>query len=355
MWLFIVCVFMAWPGKAVSSSCSVELNPPKAVVRFGGPFFANCSSTSDHIEGMGWESSNEGVPNTAGVSSLVLNVTSVTDWQFNPQCFVNVATDQCFKYLPVTLYKMPDTVSISDLSKLVPLTEGRKYLIECDISNVAPIKNLSVTWFKGKDIIDTQTYKSGDPSASTPMNKTSVFELKASSDYDGTQIWCEAELNFGSAASNPPPARSKAQELTVRYRPVFIRQHETVELTAGSRFTLNCTAKANPKPTYRWYVPDSVQKANEDQSMNQPVLSPSLQVPGSYNCTATNKLGTTTKSFTVIEVKRDRTIFAALLGVFLVVAAVLFIAGFFLVKPDGSFSCSKGSYQRGVATSSGPV
>lgn len=116
---------------------------------------------------------------------------------------------------------MPDTVSISDLSKLVPLTEGRKYLIECDISNVAPIKNLSVTWFKGKDIIDTQTYKSGDPSASTPMNKTSVFELKASSDYDGTQIWCEAELNFGSAASNPPPARSKAQELTVRCKFFF--------------------------------------------------------------------------------------------------------------------------------------
>lgn len=106
-------------------------------------------------------------------------------------------------------------MSITDLSKIGPLVEGKKYLIECEILNVAPVKNLSVHWLRGKDIIDTQTYKPGDPSAPTPIDKTSVFELKASGDYDGTQIQCEAELNFGPTAPKPSPFRSRAHALTV--------------------------------------------------------------------------------------------------------------------------------------------
>lgn len=110
---------------------------------------------------------------------------------------------------------MPDSVSITDLSKLGPFVEGKKYLIECVTVKVAPVKKLFVHWLRGKDIIDTQTYKPGDPSAPTPIDKTSVFELKASGDYDGTQIQCEAELNFGPAAPKPPSVLSKAHALTV--------------------------------------------------------------------------------------------------------------------------------------------
>lgn len=350
MWLLVFGFLIACTGKPVSSSCQLEINPPSGVVRFGDRFSSNCSSLSNQTKGMGWESTNGGVPLTNGISFLPLNIDSVTDWDLEPICYSNQAdSPQCLKTLPVTVYKMPDSVSMLLPDLKGPMVEGEEYRMQCDIVKVAPVRNLSVNWYKGSEIINTQTF---EESSVSPVDKSSVLKLTANRNDTGTRIWCEAKLNFLPVET----IQSKPHEVTVLYPPTFSEPaDEILERPAGSKIILNCTASGNPMPVYSWQVPHPMQQTNKDQNMDQPILTVSVKHRGAYNCTASNTQGSKTKHFTVIEAKGNRTTFAALVGGFVSLGAVLFIGGLFFVTPDGTFSFNKGSYIRGRSTSSGPV
>ncbi|XP_039467044.1 intercellular adhesion molecule 1-like, partial [Oreochromis aureus] len=152
-------------GKPVSTSCPLELSPPRVVVRFGDSLSANCTSSFDQTEGMGWESVYGGVDFTLGVTSLLLRIDSVSVWEIGPMCYVNSRDgDQCVKLLPVTVYKMPDRVSLN-----YSLTK---------IANVAPARNLSVLWLKGNTIIKSETFDESSPSN---VSKSSVKTHQPSS------------------------------------------------------------------------------------------------------------------------------------------------------------------------------
>ncbi|XP_076608323.1 hemicentin-1 [Chaetodon auriga] len=354
MWILILSGFIAFTGKPVGSSCPIELSPPTAVVRFGDPFSANCSSSSSQTEGMGWESPLGGVALTNFVSSLPLEIDSVKEWVVDTKCFVNLFDGhQCSQTLPFTVYKMPDKVSMSPPSQTGPMAEGAKYSVQCDIVNVAPARNLSVHWHKGKEIFYTETFNEFDK---YPVNKVSVLNLTAHRDDNGTHIWCEAKLNIRPTGPRLPSIQSESHEVIVLYPPTFTEPaNETLELPSRGKIILNCTATGNPMPVYSWHFPHPIQLTSKNQTTNQPILSPSIQLPGTYNCTASNAQGTKTKYFTVIEAKRNLTTFAALVGVFVFVGVLLFIGGFFFVTPEGTFSFSKGSYIRGQPTSSEPA
>uniref|UniRef100_A0A8C3AJX6 Ig-like domain-containing protein n=1 Tax=Cyclopterus lumpus TaxID=8103 RepID=A0A8C3AJX6_CYCLU len=243
----------------------LSMNPPSVVVRFGDSFSVNCSSTSDLIESMGLESRYGSSMSSSGNSFVVLKVESVTDWEFEPICFLNHLRDgQCLQTLPVTVYKTPDTVSISPPS-LEGLVEGERYSIQCDIVNVAPVSSLSVHWHRGDAIFYTERF---DGSSLSPVNKTSVFNLTAQRGDDETRIWCEAWWR-------------------------------TLELSAGIKLSLDCTAAGKPTPVYSWRSPHHIQRTNQNE--NQSVLALSIQLPGTYECTASNSQGSNTKYFTVTE------------------------------------------------------
>lgn len=98
-------IFFVLLGKAVSSSCPIQLSPPTVVVKFGDPIFANCSSSSDQIDLMGWESEYGGTGVKEGVSSITLDIKSMQAWEITAQCFVNFLDGtQCSEFLPVTVY-----------------------------------------------------------------------------------------------------------------------------------------------------------------------------------------------------------------------------------------------------------
>ncbi|KAK5913884.1 hypothetical protein CgunFtcFv8_008369 [Champsocephalus gunnari] len=140
-----------------------------------------------------------------------------------------------------------------------------------------------------------------------------------------------------------PKIQSKPQKLIVLYSPTFTKpENETFELSARNKIMLNCTATGNPMPVYSWGFAHPIQQTKKNDS--QLILTPSIRLPGTYNCTASNTQGSSTKYFTVIEAPRNRTTFAALVGGFLFLGAVLFIGGLLFVKPDGTFSFSKVSY-----------
>uniref|UniRef100_A0A3Q3QZL9 Ig-like domain-containing protein n=2 Tax=Monopterus albus TaxID=43700 RepID=A0A3Q3QZL9_MONAL len=348
LWFFVFSGFLACTGKSAGTYCPIEMKPSKVVVRYGEPLRVNCTSLTQPIEGMGWESTAGGTGLIEGVSSCPLTIASVTDWNIAPKCYINMMNDaQCLERLPVTVYKTPDSVSLS--GQTGPMEEGKQYLMQCDVANVAPASNLYVYWHKGKERFNIGTFNDTTP---TPVNRSSTVTLTAHRDHDGTQIWCEARLHFMPTAPDTPAVPSKSHKMIVLYPPTFIKpETEMLEIKAGNKITLDCTAKGNPMPVYTWRFPHP-QQMNMNQSETQLILIPSFQLPGYYNCTASNSQGIRTKYFIVTENAGNRKTFAAILVGFLGVAVLLVIVGALFVTPEGTFSFNKGGCQ---PTSSGVV
>ncbi|XP_069571703.1 hemicentin-2 [Brachyistius frenatus] len=341
-------------GSTMSDSCPAEVNPPHIVVRFGDSFSANCTSLTSLITGMGWESTTGGTGTVSGVTYLSLNSNPVDDWDISSRCFLNLPNElQCMVHLPVIVYKMPQSVSMSQTSSEVgPMVEGRQYRFQCGVDDVAPASSLVVYWHKGNETFPNETFVE---SRLSPVSKSSVLTLTAHRSDNGTQIWCEAKLNLLPGQQNPAAMSSKSQEVIVHFPPTFLKPaNETLELPARASLALDCMAKGNPMPEYSWLLPHPAQETNKNQHVDQPILILSFQLPGVYTCIASNTQGTSTKVFTVVGAARDRTTFAAIFGVFVSLGILLVIGGLVFVTPDGTFSLNKGNYLPGQPTSSGP-
>uniref|UniRef100_A0A665UH66 Ig-like domain-containing protein n=1 Tax=Echeneis naucrates TaxID=173247 RepID=A0A665UH66_ECHNA len=278
-------------------NCTTELSPPHIVVPYGGSFSVNCSTSPTLTEGMGWEASQDGIPLKDGVSFLSLTVSNVTDWKISAQCFSNLKDgEQCVKKLPIAVYKMPDHVSMSLPSLMGPMVEDEEYRLKCGIVNVAPARNVYVRWYKGSQLIQ----ETSNDTSLLPVNMSFDFDLRAQSGDDGTQIWCEASLQFFAPGPKFPPMRSESHELIVLYAPVFDDPaNVTLEVPAVDELTLRCSAKGNPLPEYSWQLLPIIQDKVENQKESEVVLARHLQFPGTYACTVSNERGTRTKYFTV--------------------------------------------------------
>lgn len=205
---------------------------------------------------MGWESKSGGVPLQLGVPFLLLTIPKVKEWKFDPVCFINYAEGgQCQHMLNITVYSKyplllsnvsfqisvifssfnpggivtfhswcyvittcfvltepPDNVSISHANPRLPLVEGKNYDVQCDVTNVAPVRNLRVSWHKGNKVFYTQTF---DDSTVYPVTKSSVISLVAVRNETGTEIWCEAKLVFEPTAPILPSSRSNSVKVQV--------------------------------------------------------------------------------------------------------------------------------------------
>lgn len=75
---------------------------------------------------------------------------------------------------------------------------------------------------------------------------------------------------------------------------------ETLDLVVGGEITLNCTATGNPAPEYSWESSHPMQGKMEDQA----VFTSSSLLPGTYTCTASNKLDKKSKQF-IIKAKSN--------------------------------------------------
>ncbi|XP_042074591.1 cell adhesion molecule 3 isoform X2 [Haplochromis burtoni] len=246
--------------------------------------------------------------------------------------------------------EMPDSVSLKNLRTV---EEGRQFVIQCDVVNVAPARNLSVVWHKGNKILSSQTFEESSPS---PVSKSSVITLTAHRDDDGAEIWCEAKLNLWPEEQGPPPVRSEAHNVNVLYPPTFTNNpNENLEMTVGSKISLNCTAKGNPVPSYHWQFPNFTQVWYRSHDVNHPILTPSSKFPGVYICTASNSQGTATKYFIITKAPRDQTIIATIVRLLVAFGLLLFLAFLVFTTHRGIFSCKKGDYLQGQPTSSVPV
>ncbi|XP_024127279.1 cell adhesion molecule 3 isoform X1 [Oryzias melastigma] len=342
MWTLLVFFFLTFQTGSSESSCEVVISPQQSVVKFGDPLTAICNASGSEIEGMGWESTKNGTEFTEGISSLPLKIDKVDVWKIDPMCYANTPDDQCTTVLEVTVYKTPDSVSVSEsLDEIGVMREGQPYEIACSILNVAPIRYLSVIWYIGSVSVYEEHFNRSDE---RPINVSSVLKMTANGSHDGSEIWCTAKLNL-QTEGGPPSRESVQHRLTVLYTPVCSEPaNETLEIPARGNVTLNCSAKGNPKPSYSWHYPQNMPSTaiNGDHS----IQTLSFAVPGVYTCTASNSQGTTVKYFTLVEAERDRTTFLVLLGVFLTLGVLIIVGGALFLTSSGRFSfknCPPGS------------
>uniref|UniRef100_A0A8C1X093 Ig-like domain-containing protein n=1 Tax=Cyprinus carpio TaxID=7962 RepID=A0A8C1X093_CYPCA len=236
-----------------SSRCPIQLIPRRAVVRYGDSVAVNCSATVPH-KGLGWEASEGGVPMTRDKNMITWTVSHLTEWDIQPFCYIN-HEEQCQVQLPVTIYKTPDSVSISIVDHRGPMIEGQQYKLQCDVHDVAPVQNLTVKWYKGQTLLDKTTFTED---SKTPLNETATLLIRPDRADDGAQYRCEAELELGAEGPQPPPKEtSEPLNITVYCKNSPKIQNKYVLLiflwTSLDSYPLNLdSVVGNPRPNISW-------------------------------------------------------------------------------------------------------
>ncbi|XP_066563966.1 vascular cell adhesion protein 1 [Amia ocellicauda] len=330
------CAFMALCllRTAAAADCPIEINPERVVVKYGDPVSANCTVTRT-TRGMGWEASVGSIDMQTGPQSLVWSVSNLTDWNVEPKCYANFDTEpkQCLKKLNISLYKYPDSVSISN-SPSGAMEEGRPYRLQCDVHRVAPVQYLSVSWYRFGVLLYNETFS--EDTTRTPVDVSPTFLITLSHTDNKAQYMCVAELRLGPGG--PPQKLTKISDplvTTVLYKPVLKDPHvEHVLVKHGVEDEyLTCSASGNPAPRYEWKFPPGLPNDQQSQFKKGGVLMHLSPVfPGEYVCNATNSYGTVSKTFVVsLEEGRSRTTFWAILVTGIALAALLLI-GYVILK-----------------------
>uniref|UniRef100_A0A3P9CT31 Hemicentin-1 n=1 Tax=Maylandia zebra TaxID=106582 RepID=A0A3P9CT31_9CICH len=225
---------------------------------FGDPVLINCSTSATDVEGMGWEAPFGGT-GFERPPVVTWRVDKVEEWTPNPFCYVTLNDgSQCTVSPLITVYKTPDSVSVSDMGR-GPMVEGREYDLKCDVINVAPVQNLTVTWYRGNETVLTQMF---NDSTMTPVNASSTLRISTQRDYNGLTFRCEAELHLGPKGPKfPPNVTSPPYTAVVLYKPFMESCPDYVTVNESAAFSidmLSCQPDGNPFPTVQWFYEEKL-------------------------------------------------------------------------------------------------
>ncbi|XP_059189356.1 intercellular adhesion molecule 1-like [Centropristis striata] len=209
----------------------------------------------------------------------------MTEWSISPTCFAVLEQGgQCYIHLPVIVYKPPDSVSISFVNHTGPMFEGREYTLQCSVLDVAPVGDLTVTFYKGQTALGQQ--QANNNTEKKPVTEIFTLNITPRKEDDGAQFWCEAKLELGTEGPQPPPlVMSQKLSAAVLFGPQLMCP---TKLQVKEGESLSCEVRGNPKPSVTW--------SREGQVVDLPTHS-SREHAGKYTICAIGLLGQ--KNFTV--------------------------------------------------------
>jgi len=216
------------------------------------------------------------------VNPIVFKVNDVEAESFNvtptedqgPAINVSCSVGEIVDTKSVPLYSGPEKIEPS-VEKIVA-NAGDKMVFECTLP-VKPYPEAVIAYkIDGTDVASNATAKA---------------------EYNGKEITCTASNTVsGHSVTGSIP-------LEIKFAPMVGKAEATVEEQLESAVVLDCTAEGNPAPTYAWKftLKDGNSSALETASAKHEIAKLSPDDLGSYECTATNDLGSTVKTFTLNE------------------------------------------------------
>ncbi|XP_026212208.1 hemicentin-2-like [Anabas testudineus] len=319
--------------RGAKPQCPIEISPNRMVVRYQSARpNATCKVTNidsrNKIKISWWDKSGF----TIGNSETWL-VDTHKEWDLRPFCKAEfVGMEPCEKHLDFTLYKTPDSVSISSNVSLV--MEDQLFQLRCDITNVAPARSLAVWWYQRNDTFEQRISGSIQVSGclpekntncismiQSPVNVSSTINITLNRSYTNVQFRCEAELNLGLGGPQPPPIMiSSPLNITVHSKPVINSSKipKTMPVFRGYPEELVCEADGHPHPEIKWvYSSDKVARVSDNML--------TVSEAGLYNCTATNPVGSDHYVVEVILKEDYLPLIAGFVAVTVVAISVIFL------------------------------
>ncbi|XP_063068475.1 uncharacterized protein LOC134459879 [Engraulis encrasicolus] len=323
-----------------SEQCSVgkpQVDPLALLVSYGGPAQATCS-TRFHVDLIAWEGTVGG-KTESHKQQLAWSVPRVTDWSLRGgmKCFTTSEEHgQCETHLPITIYKIPDKVSLSLVypPAPAPLIEHRLFTLYCEVHNLAPLSGLSIVWYRGGQEIDIAARAASLPLMTTEGNPDEVataklrVDLNVSRDDHEVDIQCAARLQLNTTQNIPETLSGNSINRVVYWKPRVVNASGDVVLRAHNRLALMCQGEAYPEPSYQW----SHQGVDLDGENNMTLVIEAVNGShaGVYECLLSNAVGhaAVTMRVTVedeLEVEEDSSSPSLLTA--LLVALILAILG----------------------------
>ncbi|XP_075594133.1 intercellular adhesion molecule 4-like [Balearica regulorum gibbericeps] len=255
--------------------CWVSISPEEPMVEFGTSLLFNCTTSCRNYSRLSWEVSTTKM-GAQGPGWVSLNVSNVTDWSLELQCFVvfeghRVITNttlHAYRFSPPQIYLEGDVVA------------GKEARVTCNASaQVSPSDppNLSLT------------LRVGGLPAATRRGPSVALDFTARPEQHGQEVTCEAVLRLGRRTVNA----SAATALQVWAAPydVWVWAPRT-EFTAGANLTVMCRAEGNPTPRLRWELPIDAGWELQDGGTTVTIPAGQQAHGGTYRCLAENRYGT---------------------------------------------------------------
>ncbi|KAM7387112.1 hypothetical protein PAMA_009640 [Pampus argenteus] len=313
--------------KGAEPECPITVTPDRMVIPYqGNAMSVACVTNSTNVKDLYWQ----GVK----TNSTIWRVDTHNDWDLSPVCtatFEGIGT--CQKPLTFILYKTPDSVSIQSVDDFSSL-EGEKRQLQCDIINVAPVRNLAVLWYHGNETIKPvnvffclsgSLQVTGCPPENTncdirtPVNVSSTISITLNRSHNKAAFRCGAQLNLEPERLQPL-YMSSPLNITVYYKPVIndTKLQKAVPVFRGYPEILVCEADGHPPPKIQWLY-------SSDKKPNVSGGTLIVSEPGLYSCNATNDVGSVSHDVKVILKEDYLPLIAGFVAVTVVVISVIFV------------------------------
>uniref|UniRef100_A0A4W5RTV9 Ig-like domain-containing protein n=1 Tax=Hucho hucho TaxID=62062 RepID=A0A4W5RTV9_9TELE len=169
------------------------------------------------------------------------------------------------KPLTITVHYAPKFNCIDQYE----VTENENHNLTCTVDANPSSK---ITWFKGQQEVDI-------PQSLTRENRG----------------------EYTLVTNNTHGEASHKLVIDVLYAPEFLLGNDTVVVSKGSNVSLNCSAEGNPLPEMKWNYTAAlnVKLSTEGRQRTVRITAATSTNAGIYICTATNIVGTATRTTTV--------------------------------------------------------